>query len=111
MGTARAVRERERSGRSFYAKVMEEAEAMDLEEAASVEGLDGEIAVLRLKLRQLLEKQPERADLHMRLAGTLARLVRTRYNITPEEKTTLKEAITSVLKDVAIPLGIKFLPK
>ena len=83
---------------------------MELEEAASIEGLNNEIAILRLKLRQLLEQYPERVDLQMRAANTLARLIRTKYNITAEEKKNLREAITTVLKDVALPLGIKFLP-
>ena len=83
---------------------------MELEEAATIEGLNNEIAILRLKLRQLLEQYPERVDLQMRAANTLARLIRTRYNITAEEKKNLREAITTVLKDVALPLGIKFLP-
>ena len=94
----------------FYAKILSEAESLELEEAAGIEGLDGEIAILRVKLRQLLEKHPERIDLHMQAANILARLIRTRYNITAEEKKTLKDAIATVLKEVALPLGLKFLP-
>jgi hypothetical protein len=96
--------------RGFYAKVLSEAESLELEEAAGIDGLDGEIAVLRVKLRQLLENNPERIDLQMKAVSTLARLIRTRYNITTEEKKTLKEAITTVLKEVALPLGLKFIP-
>lgn len=94
----------------FYARVLDQAEQLELAEAAGIEGLDGEIAVLRLKLRELLREHPDRIDLQMRLANTLARLIRTRYNISAEEKRTLKEAIANVLKEVAIPLGLKFLP-
>lgn len=94
----------------FYSKVLDEAEQMELQEAADIEGLDDEIAILRLKLRHLLEEHPDRVDLQTQLANTLARLIRTRYNITPEQKNTLKEAIATVLKDVAVPLGIKFIP-
>ncbi len=94
----------------FYSKALKEAEKLELAEAADVDGLDAEIAVLRLKLRQLLEEHPDRIDLHMRAANTLARLIRTRYSISHEEKKSLKEAIATVLKDVAIPLGIRFLP-
>jgi hypothetical protein len=36
----------------------------------------------------------------------LGGLVRTRYNIGKEDKAGLKEAISNVLKDVALPLGI-----
>ncbi len=94
----------------FYAKALDEAERIELEEAATIEGLNDEIAILRLKLRQLLEQYPERVDLQMRAANTLARLIRTRYNITAEQKKNLREAIARVLRDVALPLGIKFLP-
>jgi len=94
----------------FYAKALDEAEKIELAEAAGIEGLDDEIAVLRVKLRQLLEKHPERIDMHIQAASTLARLIRTRYKITAEEKKTLKEAIATVLKEVALPLGLKFLP-
>jgi len=95
----------------FYSRALDEAEQIQLEEAAHIEGLDDEIAVLRLKFRQLLANHPERIDLQIKLANTLARLIRTRYNITPEQKNTLREAIATVLKDVAIPLGVQFIPK
>jgi len=94
----------------FYSRVLSKAEQLEVAEAEGIEGLDGEIAVLRFKLRELLEKHPDRIDLQMQAAGTLARLIHTRYQITPEEKKNLKEAITTVLKEVAIPLGLKFIP-
>ena len=93
----------------FYSRVLSKAEQLEVAEAEGIEGLDGEIAVLRVKLRELLEKHPDRIDLQMQAAGTLARLIHTRYQITPEEKKNLKEAITTVLKEVAIPLGLKFM--
>ena len=95
----------------FYSRALDEAEQIQLEEAAHIEGLDDEIAVLRLKFRRLLADHPERIDLQIKLANTLARLIRTRYNITPEQKNTLREAIATVLKDVAIPLGVQFIPR
>jgi len=95
---------------AFYARALDEAERLELEEAATIEGLDNEIAILRLKLRQLLEQYPERVDLQMRAANTLARLIRIRYNITAQQKKNLREAVTTVLREVALPLGIKFLP-
>ena len=74
-----------------------------------MEGIDEEIAILRLKLRELIDKQPDRIDLHLEVVNTIARLVKTRYNITKEQKKSLKEAITKVLTEIAIPLGIKAL--
>jgi hypothetical protein len=103
-----AKEERNRTGgnRGFYTRALEEAEKLELEEASSLEGIDEEIALLRLKLRELLEKQPERIDLHFQAANVIARLVKTRYQITREERKTLKEAIQKVLTEVAIPLGV-----
>lgn len=90
----------------FYSRALDEAEKVELEEAAFVEGIDDEIALLRVKLRELIEDHPERIDLHFEAANTIARLVRTRYQITREQKKSLKEAIAKVLTEAALPLGI-----
>jgi hypothetical protein len=90
----------------FYSRVLAEAEQIDFELAAGVEGIDDEIALLRVKIKSLLERDPENIKLIMQAANTLARLVKTRYNITKEQRKGLKEAIGNVLRDVALPLGI-----
>ncbi|MBA7714888.1 hypothetical protein ES703_123920 [subsurface metagenome] len=90
----------------FYSRVLDEAERLDLELAQGVEGVDDEIALLRVKIKSILESDPENVRLIMEATNTLARLVRTRYNITKEQKKGLKEAIGNVLKDIALPLGI-----
>ena len=90
----------------FYSKVLDEAERLDFELATGVEGIDDEIALLRVKIKFLLERDPENVKLIMQATNTLARLVRTRYNIGKEDRKGLKEAIGNVLRDVALPLGI-----
>ena len=90
----------------FYSKVLDEAERLDFELATGVEGIDDEIALLRVKIKSLVERDPENIKLIMQATNTLARLVRTRYNISKEDKKGLKEAINNVLRDVALPLGI-----
>ena len=90
----------------FYSKVLDEAERLNFELATCVEGVDDEIALLRVKIKSLLERDPENIKLIMQATNTLARLVRTRYNISKEDKKGLKEAIGNVLRDVALPLGI-----
>jgi hypothetical protein len=104
-----ATRERskkETSRRGFYGRALNEAQKFELEEASHIEGIDEEIALLRLKFRELLEEQPERIDLHFEAANIIARLVKTRYQITREQKKSLKEAIQKVLTEVAVPLGV-----
>jgi hypothetical protein len=90
----------------FYAKVLDEAERLDFELAAGVEGFDDEIALLRVKIKSLLTNDPENIKLLMAATNTLVRLVNTKYKISREQKQGLKEAIENVLKDIAIPLGL-----
>jgi CRISPR/Cas system CSM-associated protein Csm2 small subunit len=104
--TIKGKGKRKGSLRGFYGRALDEAEKLELEEACYVEGIDEEIALLRVKLRELLEEQPDRIDLHFEAANIIARLVRTRYQITKEQKKSLKEAIQKVLTEVAVPLGV-----
>lgn len=90
----------------FYSKVLDEAEQLDFELASGVEGIDDEIALLRVKIKSILYHDPENIKLVMQVTNTLAKLVKTRYNITREQRKGLKEAIGNVLRDVALPLGI-----
>jgi hypothetical protein len=101
----------ERRKPSFYSDALDEAERVDLEEALVVDGIDQEIALLRLKLRDIIARKPNRLDLHIKTAGAIARLVRTRYTISREQKNSLKQAITKVITEVAVPLGVKVLMK
>ena len=90
----------------LYAKVLDEAEKLDFEQAAGVDGIDDEIALLRVKIKSVLEKDPENIRLIMAATNALAGLVKTRYKITKVQRQGLKEAIGNVLKEVALPLGI-----
>jgi hypothetical protein len=94
----------------FYSQALDEAEKVEMEEAKSIEGIDDEIALLRVMLKRLVDLHPEALKLQLEAANTLARLVRTRYNITKEQRNSLKEAIANVLREIAIPLGIRYLP-
>jgi hypothetical protein len=95
----------------FYGKVLDEAEKISLEEARDIEGLDEEIAVLRVRLRKLIEEDPDRIDLHLKMIATIARLVGIRYDISREQKKSLRDAITKVITDIAVPLGVKIIIK
>jgi len=90
----------------FYSKVLDEAEQLDLELATGVEGINDEIALLRVKIKSLLERDPENIKLIMQATNTLVGLVKTSYKMTKEQRKGLKEAIGNVLRDVALPLGI-----
>ena len=90
----------------FYSRVLDEAERLDFALAADVNGIDDEIALLRVKIKSILEHDPENVKLIMHATNALERLIMTRYKITREQRKGLKEAIGNVLKDIALPLGI-----
>src|SRR4030042_6859310 len=90
----------------FYSQALTEAEKVDLDEAPLIEGIDQEIAFLRMKLKELAENEPERIDLHLEAANTIARLIRTRYQISKEQKKSLKAGHHKVLAELVLPLGI-----
>jgi len=90
----------------FYCRVLDEAEKLDFELAAGVDGIDDEIALLRVKIKSILGDDPKSIKLLIDMTNALERLIRTRYKITREQRKGLKEAIGNVLKDIALPLGI-----
>ncbi len=90
----------------FYSKVLDEAEKLDFELASGVQGIDDEIALLRVKIKSILGDDPKNVKLLVEMTNALERLIRTRYKITKEQRKGLKEAISNVLRDIALPLGI-----
>ena len=93
--------------RSFYSRVLDEAERLDFELAAGVEGIDDEIALLRVEIKKaMVGGDVSNLRLLVNATNALERLIRTRYQITREQRKGLKEAISNVLKDIALPLGI-----
>ncbi|MGD0765233.1 MAG: hypothetical protein ABR978_02870 [Dehalococcoidia bacterium] len=55
----RRRRRRENLAQSFYESALSAAERENLPQARDVEGLDEEIAVLRLRLRSVLKEHPD----------------------------------------------------
>ena len=90
----------------FYSEVLSTAEQVDLNFALDVEGIDMEIAVLRVKIKAILEEDPDNIRLIMEATNTLARLLRTKYNLDKGQGKSLKDALSSVMRDLAVPIGI-----
>ncbi|MFH0847590.1 MAG: hypothetical protein V1894_06030 [Chloroflexota bacterium] len=90
----------------FYSRVLDETEQEDFEQATTVEGIDGEIALIRVKIKSLVSHDPENVKLIMEAVNTLARLIRVKYSIAKEDRQGLAQAIGNVLKDIALPIGV-----
>lgn len=95
----------------FYSTVLDAAQQMDFTLAEGIDGLDFEIALLRVKIKALIEKDPGNIQLIMQASSTLARLLRTRYNLEKGQGKGIKDAIQNVLTEIAVPLGIAAITK
>src|SRR3989304_6953376 len=85
----------------FYSRVVDEAERPDFTFATGIEGIDEEIALLRMEIKRAISGGDERnLILLVKAAGALEKLIRTRYQISAGQRKGLKEAIGNVIKDV-----------
>jgi len=86
--------------RGFYAQALSEAERVRLPEAREIEGLDEEIALLRVRLSTMLSEHPENTELLLKGVAMLVRAVATKYRLSKKAKENLTDAITAVLKEI-----------
>ena len=90
----------------FYSSVLTEEELLNYIKATKVQGLDSEIALLRVKIQSLVARDPENIKLIIKVINTLGRLVTIKYHISKSDKQGWKKAMENVLKDVSLPVGI-----
>lgn len=91
----------------FYSPVLDETEQRRYDQAVEVEGLDHEIALLRVKLMSVLEKDPENIKLITKASEALARLVVVKYNLDGKVgKKSMTENIAMFLRGFALPIGL-----
>ena len=90
----------------YYSQVLDEAQQLDFELAAGVNGIDDEIAMLRVKIKALVEKDPENIQLIIRATNALTRMVKVAYNMSKGDRKGLKDAVETLWHDVAVPAGI-----
>ena len=90
----------------FYSKALDDFQKKDFEKAISVEGLDEEVALLRVKIKSLIEHDPDNLKLLGQAVKILAGLVTVKYNIRKEDKSGILDAVANVLHNGAVPLSI-----
>jgi uncharacterized protein YjcR len=91
----------------FYSKVLDEKELADYEDAIALKGFDEEIALMRVKLISLVERDPENVRLISQAVNSLVKLMIAKYTEGKDKELGTKDAIRTVLRDVALPVGIK----
>jgi hypothetical protein len=89
----------------FYSNVLDDRQREEYENAILVEGLDAEIALMRVKIMSLIENDPHNIKLISQALNALERLIKTKYDIDKDDKHSIWTAVETVLKNVALPLG------
>ena len=84
----------------FYAEALSEAERADLPVALEIEGVDEEIALLRLRLRKALEEHPEKHELMFKGIELLTRMVAARYRLPKRERRELGEQLENLRQEL-----------
>jgi hypothetical protein len=79
---------------------MDAAERIELEKAADIEGLDAEIAVLRMRLREAASGKEEEFQLLLRGMELLVKAVAARYRLSKEAEENLSDSIAGVVRGV-----------
>jgi hypothetical protein len=82
----------------FYEQALSEAERNDFPVALRVEGVDQEIAVLRLRLRTALQEHPEDLQLMLRGVVMLVQALAAKYRLPKADQEALTDAVLSEIE-------------
>jgi len=86
--------------RSFYAEALTEAERLELARAQEVEGLDEEIAVLRVRLKRVLQEHPQDLALIAKGVDMLVKAVAARYKLSPKARRDLADNLANLIESM-----------
>jgi hypothetical protein len=71
-----------------------------MDQARRMEGLDEEVALLRVKLREALAQRPEDYSLLLKISAMLVRAVSTRHRLSRKAEEDLYQSVLGVLRGV-----------
>ncbi len=86
---------------SFYASALTEAERGDLATARGLAGLEDEVALLRLRLREALARHPEDIRLVESAVKVLVQSLLAQHRLSPGQADNLCEAVTKFIEEFA----------
>lgn len=87
--------------RNFYHTVLAEAESGLLPDAGGRDGLDDEIALLRVQIRRQVLDDPDNLDLLLKSLRVLSHLVSAQHRLTDEERADLDDRFAALAQEMA----------
>lgn len=85
---------------NFYEDALTQAEQEELSLARQIEGLDQEIAVLRVRMKAALREHPEDLPLIAKGLDMLVKAVAARYRLSPKARRDLADNLGAVLDNL-----------
>jgi hypothetical protein len=101
-GTARKGRRRLPQAEGFYQESLTEAEKWEW--AREMEGLDEEVALLRVRLKEALEERPGDMQLIAKGIDLLVKAVAAKYRLSPKAQRDLSDSIAGVVQGIGTAL-------
>jgi len=101
---APGTKARSEEAQGFYEEALSEAERLDLPDARQMEGLDEEIAVMRVRLKRALEERPEDVQLIAKGLDLLVKAVAAKYRLSPKARKDLSDSIAGVVEGIGAVL-------
>ena len=95
---------------AFYSRCLDEQQRRQYTRAVDIEGLDAEIALLRVKIQSLIVSDPENIRLISQAFNSLARMIMTKSNIKKTDTFDFSAAMRNALQDIPLPPGFQDLP-
>jgi hypothetical protein len=93
------------SEHDFYGGGLSEEDRRLLQEARRMDGLDDEIAVLRVQLRKAINEKEVDYRLLLRSVEALVRAVTAQHRLSPRARRDLRANIEAVMKDLSDQLA------
>ena len=90
----------------FYSDALDDAELADLARAREIQGLDEEIALLRVKLKRIARLNPDNASVLIKALEALSRALVAKHRISGEARAGLDAALSQALTELSNELGI-----
>jgi len=94
----------------FYSKFLDQQQRRQYTRAVEIEGLDAEIALLRVKIQSLLARDPENMKLIFQAFNSLARMVMTKYHTSKTDTVDFSAAMRNALDGMILPGALADLP-
>lgn len=95
---AEGSRRRHRRTPTFYERALSASDRELFEDALGVEGVDAEVALLRVHIYQLMEEEPQDADAIRAGIRLLVTALSARHRLTGREAETLTETATGLFE-------------